>query len=540
MSWFLLFSILPGLAGLYKIFEKAGIPGWKALVPVYNFVVWIKLVKAPWWWIFLVIIPTVGFFMLAILIVMLSNHLGKRKFTDHVFAVLGYFIWLPMNGFSKEVKWVGPPPEVKDKPMVKEWGEAIVFAVVAATLIRTFFFEAFVIPTSSMEGSLLVGDYLFVSKMSYGPKVPSMPLTVPFTHNTLPVIDDKKSYVDWVELPYLRLPGFGKVERNDIVVFNFPEGDTVYKSARDQSYYAVIRNQSLESGVPESEIRKRLIDNDELLVHPIDKEDNYVKRCVAIAGDEFQIINNQLKVNGQPAYEPKELQFSYFLSQAVNTDELGAMGIEAYATMNGIIAMLSKREIEMLIKRGINCFPLTDSVRGNAPVEPKDFALFPHQPQNFRWTRDNYGPVRVPKKGVTVQLTVDTLPLYERIIRVYEGNTLEVKNGVILINGQPSTSYTFKQDYYFMMGDNRHNSLDSRYWGFVPETHIVGKPVFIWNSRSQYTGFRTERMMTLVNKEGLSKSYLWFVLFGIAASIGYSQWKSRKKKTVKPGLKPRK
>jgi signal peptidase I len=284
-------------------------------------------------------------------------------------------------------------------------------------------------------------------------------------------------------------------------------------------------------------LRKRLIDNDELLVHPIDKEDNYVKRCVAIAGDEFQIVNNQLKVNGKPAYEPKELQFSYFLNQVGNTDELGAMGIEAYPTQDGTIAMLSKREVDLLIKRGINCFPLTDSLRANAPIQPKDFALFPHQPKNFHWTRDNYGPVRVPKKGATVQLTVDTLPLYERIIRVYEGNTLEVKNGVILINGQAATSYTFKKDYYFMMGDNRHNSLDSRYWGFVPETHIVGKPVFIWNSRSQYTGFRTERMMTLVNKEGLSKSYLWFVVIGIAASVGYTQWKSRKKKAVKPGLK---
>lgn len=538
---FLLISAVLLLVGLYKTFEKAGEKGWKAFVPVYNFLVWLKIIKKPWWWIFLVLIPTVGFYMLAVMLVLLSNCFGKRKFTDHVLAVLGYFIWVPYLGFSKNVKFTGVPPEEKKKPMWKEWGEAAVFAVVAATLIRTFFFEAFVIPSSSMEGTLLVGDYLFVSKMSYGAKVPSVPLTVPFTHNTLPFTETTPSYLDWVELPYLRLPGFGKVERDDIVVFNFPEGDTVYTPDRNTTYYKVVREKALERGVSESVIRQELIDQELIVVHPVDKEDNYVKRCVAVAGDVLEIKQHVLYVNGKPAYQPKNLQYSFLvtssnrqaLDNAILENEIETERPEQTAFLGNFAHLLQCSEADLnAVKPFCDTIIMNEDSAGSYSMAKE---IFPHS-AHFRWNKDNFGPLWIPQKGKTVRLSMDSLPLWERIIRVYENNTLVVKDGKFIINGQPATTYTFKQDYYWLMGDNRHNSLDSRFWGFVPADHVVGKPVFVWMSKGD--SMRTHRMMSFVSKDGLSKSYLWWVIGGIVLIVAYNQFKNRgKKKDNDPKLK---
>lgn len=560
---FLLLSAVALLAGLYKTFEKAGEKGWKALIPGYNFLIWLRIIQRPWWWIFLVLIPTVGFYMLAVMIVLLSNGFGKRKFSQHVLAVLGYFIWVPYLGFSKDVKWEGMPVEDKKakKPWAKEWGEAAVFAVIAATLIRTFFFEAFVIPSSSMEGTLLVGDYLFVSKMSYGAKVPSIPLTVPFTHNTLPFTETTPSYLDWVELPYMRLPALSDVKRNDIVVFNFPEGDTVWKSNRNSSYYQEMRDFAIaRTGGNTDAIRKQWIENDEIVVHPVDKEDNYVKRCVGTPGDMIEVRNKVLYVNGQPAMRPQNIQYSYDVVGNINSETLAQSGIESQPGPAGydLRVWVTDKELELLrpsvskLHENIDVFDSvvamgasfingnTDPYVTNAYFEA--YNVFPHRPDVYKWTRDNFGPLRIPKKGMTVHLTPDSISFWDRAIKVYEGNSLEYKNGQFILNGQPATTYTFKEDYYWMMGDNRHNSLDSRYWGYVPADHIVGKPVFVWFSKGDKTGYRPERMMAFVSPEGLSRSYLWWVVIGIAGIVGYNYWKGRKneaanRKPAPPGTR---
>lgn len=553
----LLITFILLFIGLYGVFQKAGEKGWKALIPVYNIVIWLKILHKPWWWVFLVIIPAVGFYMLAVLVVLTSNCFGKRKFGEHILAVCGYFIWMPWLGFSKELKWQGVPKPETNRHWLKEWGEAAVFAVVAATVIRTFFFEAFVIPSSSMEGELLVGDYLFVSKMSYGAKVPTIPLTLPFTHNTMYGMETTPSYVDWIELPQIRFPGWDDVERGDIVVFNFPEGDTVFTGDRNQSYYGYVRRKSRESGKSEDEIRKTLIP-DQIVVHPIDKKDNYVKRCVAQAGDLFEVRDQVVYINGTAQPFPDNVQFAYNFNLPQMSkeeadavmEELNAIGVrteEMSYTMEDSAHVYTVsttedklRDLEMILgdttivksmyPRGkVKMFSIAVDISSNAIDD-----VFPHDTTHFRWNRDNFGPLLIPREGMTVNLTIDSLVLYERVIRVYEGNKLEVKNGVIYINDEATTKYTFKQDYYFMMGDNRHNSLDSRYWGFVPEDHIVGKPVFVWMSKGEHSGFRPERMMTFVSKDGLSRSYLWVVIGGIGAYFAWSYFSKKKKEAATP------
>lgn len=553
MGIVLLLCFILLFVGLYGVFQKAGEKGWKALVPVYNIVVWLKILQRPWWWVFLVLVPAVGFYMMAVLVVLTANCFGKRKFSDHVVAVVAFFIYMPWLGFSKDQQWKGVPKPEEKRHWLKEWGEAAVFAVVAATLIRTFFFEAFVIPSSSMEGTLRVGDYLFVSKMSYGAKVPSIPLTFPFTHNTLPFTEATPSYVDWVQLPEMRFPGWSKVERGDIVVFNFPEGDTVYVGDRNSSYYGTIRRWSRQFNVPEADLRKLLVP-DSIIVHPVDKEDNYVKRCVAVAGETLEIKDRVLYIDGAAQTPPKEVQFAWkFTSNYIPDPDsirfdrrsdvaMFNAAVERYQNefyMIGITDPIQPVFDDTVYKVAVTA-PLSSladlqRIVGKievlnyppGPVEAND--VFPHDPVNYPWNRDNFGPLLIPKEGMSIDLNVKNLSLYERAIRVYEGNTLEVKNGTIYINGQPATSYTFRQNYYWMMGDNRHNSLDSRYWGFVPQDHIVGKPVFVWMSRGEHSGLRPERMMTFVSKDGLSKSYLWYVVFAIAAYTGWSYFRGRKK-----------
>lgn len=549
----LLITFILLFVGLYGVFQKAGEKGWKALIPVYNIVIWLKILHKPWWWVFLVIIPAVGFYMLAVLIVLTSNCFGKRKFGEHVLAVCFYFIWMPWLGFSKDLEWQGvPAPETK-RHWLKEWGEAAVFAVVAATVIRTFFFEAFVIPSSSMEGTLLVGDYLFVSKMSYGAKVPAIPLTVPFTHNTLPLTETTPSYVDWIELPQIRFPGFSDVERNDIVVFNFPEGDTVYIGNRNGSYYGWLRMRAMVDNKTVDEIRKELVP-DSIVVHPIDKEDNYVKRCVAVAGDKFEIRDRMVYINGKQEKLPPGAQFAWKFNAPLRSQEafdaymgrFHEIGINeqfpGYAMNDTFFAYTipSPQQSVEALKTLFDTIAVSNFPKGKVLIEDD---VFPHDTAHFKWNRDNYGPLLIPKEGMKINLSLDSLVLYERVIRVYEGNKLEVKNGKIYINDQPASTYTFKQDYYFMMGDNRHNSLDSRYWGFVPEDHIVGKPVFVWMSRGENSGFRPERMMTFVGKDGLSRSYLWVVLGSIGAYFGWSYFRKKKKEAAvpkKPAFKKKK
>lgn len=369
------------------------------------------------------------------------------------------------------------PPGGKQTKVV-EWVDAIIFAVIAATFIRMFFIEAYTIPTSSMEKTLLVGDYLFVSKVAYGPKTPNTPLSFPFVHNTLPLTRTKKSYVEWIKQPYKRLAGFGDVKNNDVVVFHFPEGDTVALKVQNQSYYQLIRTYGRDR------VWNDTRNFGEIVARPVDKRENYIKRCIGIPGDEIQMVRGQVTVNGKPQKHFDGVQHNYIVrtnGTSINPKALDRLHIAE----DDRTVFSSERYVFPLTDENVEKLKNFSNVTSVEKImeEPGDWepAVFPRD-ENFPWNVDNFGPLTIPAKGETVQLTTGNIPLYKRIIDVYEDNDLEVKNGTISINGEETSSYTFKMDYYWMMGDNRHNSADSRYWGFVPEDHVVGKASFIWLS----------------------------------------------------------
>ena len=430
---------------------------------------------------------------------------------------------------SKKIRWDWWKDLDNPMRMVMSWIDAIVFALVAVYFINLFFFQNYVIPSSSLEKSLLTGDYLFVSKVSYGPRIPQTPLTMPLTQHTLPVADIK-SYIEWPQWDYRRAPGLGKVELNDIVVFNYPAGDTVVSEPRWQpnDYYQMVYaygQQILkESGVeanldslPPMLLRKYygmayaagrqyILGNPneygKLIARPADRRENYVKRCVGLPGQTLQIKNRVVYLDGKANKEPDNVQYTYYikLKEMIPEDLIAELGIsqEDLTQLNQQGCMpLTQRAYQTLKSRS----DIVSSIRIN-----EDRIVGDIYPLNARygWTRDNYGPVWIPQKGKSVKLSLENLPIYERPIRVYEGNDLQVSDdGKILINGKETAEYTFKMDYYWMQGDNRHNSADSRYWGFVPEDHIVGKPILIWWSsdpdRSGFDGIRWERIFRFVD-----------------------------------------
>jgi len=389
-----------------------------------------------------------------------------------------------------------------------EWIDALIFALIAVYIINIFLFQNYKIPTSSMEKSLLVGDHLFVSKVSYGPRMPITPLSFPLVQNRFPIIN-AKSYFEWPQWNYKRLKGLSEIEHNDIVVFNFPAGDTVPVYRPNPDYYTTImeigkrqvnQNPSILGDKSfDSEYERRMFINDlgrkvvnnnpgqfgKVVSHPVDRRDNYVKRCVALPGDTFEIRSNQIYINDVAQENPESVQHNYHLI----TD--GTMlGKRFFNRLN--ISDADRRQagvgphyILPFTKEMIETVKKYDFVKSLEIDEQKSdksgLRVFPHS-RNYPWNRDNYGPLWIPKSGETVELSLDNLLLYERIITAYEGNTLEVKNKTIYINGKPTNNYTFEMDYYFMIGDNRHKSADSRHWGFVPEDHIIGRPILTWLS----------------------------------------------------------
>lgn len=452
-NYILFFYFLPyfliQIVGLYKMFQKAGEPGWKAIIPIYNYWVWVKIIGRPWWWFLLLFIPVINVLVYLGILVEIAKVFGKFAFTSHALAVLVtpfYFLYL---GFADSEIYIGPDraeaiKENYPKSTGREWLDAIAFAVVAATIIRWFLIEAYTIPTSSMERSLLIGDFLFVSKVNYGSRVPNTPLSFPFAHNTMPVLGTK-SYLEWIQLPYMRFPGFETIERGDIVVFNFP--------------------------------KKRNM--------PVDKRDNYIKRCIGTPGDSLKVNQSKVYVNGEKAPERDNYQFRYLVK--TNGDLIPRdliqeeLGIRKWGIVNR-----SAGKYHMWITEDIaNRLQKLSYVQNvERKIQPKGKYLQDIYPsyKKLPWNVDNFGPVYIPQKGDSIHLNRTNYELYKVAMKHYEGHDVKWQDGQAYIDGEKADHYVFEMDYYFMMGDNRHNSLDSRFWGFLPENHVVGKALFLWMS----------------------------------------------------------
>jgi signal peptidase I len=461
------------------LFRRAGQKSWYTFVPFFNLYIMLKIIRKPLWWYVFLIIPFINVFVYMLMLVELVKCFGRTKLWQQLAAVLFPVIYLPLISRDLKLSYIDPATtKAEPKGPVREWLDAIVFAVVAATIIRTFLIEAYTIPTSSMEKSLLVGDFLFVSKISYGPKIPNTPIAFPFVHHTLPWSKTAKSYVEWVKLPYFRFAGMGDIKRYDAVVFNYPAGDTVsLRFQSNVSYYSLIREYGRERVLSDERNFGKIVSR------PVDKRENYIKRCVGLPGDTIQIIEGNLFINGVAEQNPGITQFKYLVrtdGTMVNQRILDRLDITEVQRTNmpGEYVFWVSPEVSSELAQLPNVLSVNKMVEKpgvwHSDVYPND--------TSYRWNIDNFGPLVIPAAGQTVALNQVTLPLYERIITAYEGHQLRVTDNQIYVNNELANSYTFAMDYYWLMGDNRHNSADSRVWGFVPHDHVVGKAVFVWLS----------------------------------------------------------
>ncbi|SFU56067.1 signal peptidase I [Pustulibacterium marinum] len=516
-QWFVFFLLVQVVHFLatWKLYVKAGRKSWEAAVPVYNAVILMKIINRPWWWVLLLFIPVINVIMIPVIWVETIRSFGRNTTADTflVLFTLGFYIFYVNYGL--DVTYI-EDRSLKPRTVAGEWANSIIFAVIAATFVHTYIMQPFVIPTPSLEKTLLVGDFLFVSKFHYGARLPMTAVAAPMVHDTIPVVG-VKSYLKEPQYPYFRLPGLQKIERNEIVVFNWPVDTVRYFGDRSNIH----------------------VDK------PLDKKSNYVKRCVGIPGDELEIKDGFIYINGERTKlgERAKPQYSYSVYTRYNlspeimysrfgvTNGFGGSRKLADGSFQYQFASLTDEMVSELQKNSA----IDSIVKMIIPKGIADPSVFPHS-SNMKWNRDNFGPISIPEKGEKVELSLENLPLYERIISDYEGHDLQVKGSQILVDGKPTNSYTFGQDYYWMMGDNRHNSEDSRFWGYVPFDHVLGKPVFVWFSWDSFAKKpRWDRIFTTVDGGGNSKPTSYFMYFVILL-VGYFVFDFFRKKNKKKKL----
>lgn len=564
-TWIITVLIISTLHAIctWKLYLKAGKKAWEAFVPVYNGIVLMQIINRPKWWVFLLFLPVINLLILPVIWIETLRTFGKKSTADMWLGVITFGLYVGYINYTQDVSFEA---ERDTKPATKALDTlgSITFALIVATFVHTYFIQPFVIPTSSLEKSLLVGDFLFVSKFHYGARTPMTTIAAPMVHDSIPIVK-KLSYLSKPQLPYFRFPALEKIKNNDIVVFNWPTDtlDNMYKP---------------------SDIR---------VEKPRDKKTNYVKRCVGIAGDSLQIKDGIVFINGKELILPERAKPQYFYKiklkendseelksnyeitesttfyeikneiwndEAFRLELIKRFGFKEIEKRNLVTIISISKQIELELFQKLELIECFSYFHGNLTFEkfeklkndsriqsvsriihngPED-GIFPDfkdgKPSvTNNWNGDNFGPIYIPQAGKTVALNKETLPLYKLIITEYEGNKLEVKGNEIKINGKIATSYTFKQDYYWMMGDNRHNSLDARYFGYTPADHIVGKPIFIWmsidwNAKGLLNKFRTDRFFTTVSGEGQPESYFKYFLFLLAAYFAWDWYRSKKKK----------
>ncbi|MDA9588565.1 signal peptidase I [Flavobacteriaceae bacterium] len=562
-EWILFFFILQGVhfLGTWKLYKAAGFQAWQAAVPVYNAFILMKIIKRPTWWVILLFIPTINLILFGVIWVETLRSFGKNSMKDTALVLLTFGLYIYTINYSNNPIHL-PDRSLRPKTGFGETVSSILFAVVAATLVHNYFIQPYIIPTGSLEKSLLIGDFLFVSKFHYGARAPMTAVSVPMVHDTVPGLKIR-SYLKKPQLPYLRLPGLQKINRNEIVVFSWP-ADTV------RQFF----------------VREKRVDK------PIDKKSNYVKRCVGIPGDTLEIIDGIVHTNNSKNKLPDRARVQYthfaYAQKGVSSRKLLAEGFEDFnrtykienitensyqqiipyiigrmgntienfkvlTTAKGLPAdvvrrtglrvseiLELKKEMTLTLEEANVLRKVTgiDSVvRRVSKNKVPNEVFFPNKIP-FDWNEDNFGPIVIPKKGMTINLNKENLSLYKKIIGEYEANVLETSPSGIKINGNPSNQYTFKKDYYWMMGDNRHKSEDSRFWGFVPDDHIVGKPIFIWfsikgiNDGIKNWSIRWNRVFTTVGGSGERISYFPYFVGFVVIWQGIVVYRRRKRKTA--------
>ena len=563
LQWVLFFFLIQVVhfLGTWRLYRSAGFNFWQALIPVYNAYVLMQIIRRPKWWVLLLFVPTINLIIFPVIWVETLRSFGWNSTKNTMLVILSAGLYIYALNYSDNPKYI-PNRSLKPKTSFGETISSILFAIVAATIVHNYVIQPYIIPTGSLEKSLLIGDFLFVSKFHYGARVPMTAISLPMVHDTIPLLKTR-SYLKKPQLPYLRLPGVKKIKRNEIVVFSWP-ADTV------RQFF----------------VKEKRVDK------PIDKKSNYVKRCVGVPGDTLEILNGFVYTNGSKNILPDRAKVQYthyaYSQKGVSSRKLSSKGysdytrtykienisentykqilpyiigrkgntIEDFRVITGSKGLPTKliyktglkvseilelkKEITLTLREAENLRKVQgiDSVvRKINQVKVPNEAFFPNKVP-FDWNEDNFGPIVVPQIGMTVDLNQENLSIYKKIIGEYEGNTLELNQQGVKINGEYSSKYTFKKDYYWMMGDNRHKSEDSRFWGFVPDDHIVGKPVFIWfsikgiNDGIKNWKVRWDRVFTTVNGPGKRVSYFPHFIGFIIIWQGIAFYRKRKNNKI--------